>query len=143
MAQPRIVPTPSYCAACYGQYPDRLHIDYAAAIEGRLLDPSKPRGGHVDWVVICEKCLRDGLALVPEQRDQREAEAATLAALRAELAESREYVTTLEAALAAKPREHTHPIVTPAPPAPEPAPAPEQPTPAAPRKSRYAAKAES
>jgi hypothetical protein len=104
MAQPSVAP-PSLnkCAACYGQYPDRIFIDYRAAIEGRLLDPSKPRGGHIDWVVICEKCLRDGVALLPKEKGRTDALAQRVRDLEAQLAETQEYAAKVEDALQGRP----------------------------------------
>jgi hypothetical protein len=129
MAQPRLAPTPTACAACYGQYPDRAHVDYRAAIEGRLIDPSKPRGRHVDWVVICEKCLRDGVALLPESADPREALEQRIADLEQQLAAARDYADSIEDAFSRRPAERE--------------PAPKSKAPATrQRKPRYEAKAE-
>ena len=115
--------------SCYLQRPGVPHVDYGAAIEGRLIDPSRPRGGFVDWVVICENCLRAGVALLPDERRDRDAEhKALVAQLEAELRKSAEYIAQLEAAFAA--REHVRPTVKPAP----------KPEPKQQRKTRYEAK---
>lgn len=104
MAQPRLASRiPRACAACYGQYADRLHVDYAAAFEGALIDPNKPRGGHVDWLVICEKCLRNGVALLPEEKGRTEALEQQIADLQAQLAETQAYADKIEDALSHRP----------------------------------------
>jgi hypothetical protein len=104
MAQPRIASrTPNACAACYSQYPDRIHVDYASALEGRLVDPSAPRGGHVDWVIICENCLRAGVALLPEDKSKTEAFEQRIADLEEQLTQTQAYADRVEDALAARP----------------------------------------
>jgi hypothetical protein len=107
MAQPTLAPrTPVACAGCYGQYPDRLHVDFRAAIEGRLVDPSQPRGPHVDWVILCEKCLRDGVALLPEVKDQREALEQRVTDLETQLAAAQDYADRIEDAFQRRPTNH-------------------------------------
>lgn len=104
MAQPRIASrTPRACAACYQQKTDAIYIDYASALEGRLIDPSKPRGGHVDWVIICEPCLRAGVALLPEERTKVETLERRVADLEAQLAETQAYADRIEDALSHRP----------------------------------------
>lgn len=105
MAQPRIASkTPTACAACYQQRPGVLHVDYAAALEGRLIDPSQPRGGHVDWVIICDPCLRNGVALLPDQANARvELLEQQLADLKEELTKTQAFADRLEDALAHRP----------------------------------------
>lgn len=55
-AQIRLAETPpAMCSACFGQYPQRRHIDFGASWDGPVLD-----GAHrvsIDELVICEKCL--------------------------------------------------------------------------------------
>lgn len=104
MAQPRIASrAPTACAACYQQRPDDIHIDYAAALEGRLVDPSQPRGGHIDWVIICESCLRNGVALLPEERTRVEALEQSIADLKAQLTATQTYADSIEDALSHRP----------------------------------------
>lgn len=104
MAQPRIASrTPRACAACYQQKTDAVHIDYASALEGRLIDPSAPRGGHVDWVIICEPCLRAGLALLPEERTKVDQLEQQVTDLHAQLAETQAYADRIEDALSHRP----------------------------------------
>jgi hypothetical protein len=104
MASPRIASkTPTACAACYGQYHDRTHVDFGAALEGRLIDPSKPRGGHVDWVIICDHCLRSAVALLPEERTKQEALEQRNADLEHQLAETQAYADRIEEALTHRP----------------------------------------
>lgn len=104
MAQPRIASrTPTACAACYQQKPDVPHIDFAAALEGRLIDPSHPRGGHVDWVIICADCLRNGYELLPEQSSQREALERKVEQLEQRAADAENYASSLEDTLSRRP----------------------------------------
>jgi hypothetical protein len=105
MAQPRIASkTPTACAACYQQRPGVIHIDYAAALEGRLIDPSKPRGGHVDWVIICALCLRNGVALLPEEeRSKVETLEQRIVDLETQLTATQAYADRVEDALSHRP----------------------------------------
>lgn len=97
MAQPRIAErAPRACAACYGQYPDRTHIDYAAVYEGHLIDPNNPRSAHVDWLVICEDCLRSGYELLPEKRTERDNLRERVDQLQQALADAEDYAAKVE-----------------------------------------------
>lgn len=127
MAQPRIASrAPVACAACYQQRPDAIHVDFASALEGRLIDPSQPRGGHIDWVIICEPCLRNGVALLPEERSKVEALEQTIADLKTQLVATQAYADKIEDAFSQRPQR-------------EAASAPKQKTAKAPqRRSRYA-----
>jgi hypothetical protein len=53
---------PSACAACFGQYPDRRHIDFGAFYDGPILPSGADQVGvvglAVDDLVICEECLK-------------------------------------------------------------------------------------
>lgn len=66
MPDPRIAQkTPAACAGCFGQHPNRLHVDFATVFEGPVIDPDNPRRGRVDWLVLCEKCVRRADSLLP------------------------------------------------------------------------------
>lgn len=126
MAQPRIASRPPRaCAACYGQYPNRVHVDFRSAIEGGLIDPDNPRGGHVDWVIVCENCIRNAFELLPEQASQRDALARRAEDLRVRAEEAENYASSLEDALSRRPARESAP-----------APKPTRP-PGAPRRPRY------
>ncbi len=47
---------PRYCASCYGQYPDKRHVDFESAFDGPVF---KDKGTNypVDDLIICEDCL--------------------------------------------------------------------------------------
>lgn len=71
--EPRIASrTPRACAGCYGQHHDRIHVDFMAAIDGPVVNTADPRVGRIDWVVLCEKCVRVAYELLPEQDNERE-----------------------------------------------------------------------
>jgi hypothetical protein len=58
---------PTHCASCFGQYPDRRHIDFGAYWDGPVFarDEGDVAGGApiaVDDLVICEECLRAAAA---------------------------------------------------------------------------------
>jgi hypothetical protein len=60
----RLTETPPVrCSSCYGQYPDRTHVDFGAAWDGPVLgEPDGVIGGArqvIDDLIICEDCLRD------------------------------------------------------------------------------------
>jgi hypothetical protein len=104
MAEPQIAPrAPVACAACFGQYPERVHVDFRSAMNGPQVDPSVPRSPHIDWVVICESCIRSAVNLLPKVADQRENLGRQLADAnrRAEAAEN--YASSLEDALQRRP----------------------------------------
>jgi hypothetical protein len=52
---------PTHCASCFGQHPQRRHIDFGAYWDGPTFEDSEVAGGKVtaiDDLVICEECLR-------------------------------------------------------------------------------------
>ena len=104
MASPRLATKPPRaCAACYGQHLDRAHVDFMAGYEGALIDPARPRAGHVDWLVLCENCIRVAVSLLPEEQAKTEALKSKIEALeeRADKAES--YADSLEDTLQRRP----------------------------------------
>lgn len=132
MAQPRIAAqVPVACAGCFGQYPDRVHVDYQSVFDGPQVDSSDPRSPHVDWVVLCDDCVRAGYELLPEQSNQREHLKLEVERLKADLDEAQNYASSLEDALQHRP----------APPAPKAKPKTKSTKSTKERKSRYEAKA--
>ena len=114
--------TPLKCSCCYGQYPDREHVDFVSAYEGPLLDPANPRGGHIDWLVLCDECIRLAHNLL--SKDERGEQIAQLAAentrLRAEARKHQAFAEKLQEALAVRPEpieveDFAPPTVTPIP----------------------------
>ena len=93
---------PSACSACYGQYPDRVHVDFDAAWDGPVLDGSVKV--TIDDLVVCEDCLRDAIALLPDtDRDlalERLRERIT--ELEAQKSSAEDHAEKLERALASK-----------------------------------------
>ncbi|HEU4975278.1 MAG TPA: hypothetical protein VFT50_09330 [Baekduia sp.] len=103
MAEAKIAArTPTACAGCYGQYPERVHVDFSSAIEGGPVNDN-PRAPRVEWVVLCENCVRRAFALLPKIADGREKLGRQAAALQAQLAEAKAYAASLEEALARRP----------------------------------------
>lgn len=103
MAQPQLAAkTPVACAACFGQYPKRLHVDFRAAIDGPQVGDG-PRAPHVSWVVICENCLRAGVSLLPEEQAAKEAAEQRIAALEDQLHNTQAFADKLEDALQSRP----------------------------------------
>jgi hypothetical protein len=102
---------PTHCASCFGQYPERRHVDFGAAWEGPAFAPddSEVVGGKavtIDELVVCEECLRAAattLALTDEdtRRHVLELEAAA-EELRERLFGATDYIAKLEAAAAAR-----------------------------------------
>lgn len=64
---------PVHCAACYGAYTDRRHVDFEASYDGPIVE-----GGYagedgrvethipvsIDDLIICDKCLTDAARLI-------------------------------------------------------------------------------
>lgn len=72
MGEPRIAArTPTACSGCYGQYAERIHVDFASAMEGAFVSDA-PRAPRVEWVILCENCLRRGAELLPEYTSERD-----------------------------------------------------------------------
>jgi hypothetical protein len=94
---------PTACAGCYGQYPDRTHVDFKSAIEGGPIDQSNPRSLRVDWVVLCERCIQTAYELLPEQRDIRAEYEAKIAELHERCERAENYASTVEDALSHRP----------------------------------------
>lgn len=103
MAQPQLAAkTPVACAACFGQYPKRLHVDFRAALDGPQVG-SGPRAPHISWVVICEKCLRAGVSLLPEEQSIKETLERRVADLEQQLTATQAFADKLEDALSSRP----------------------------------------
>lgn len=52
---------PTHCASCFGQHPDRRHVDFGAYWDGPTFPDGEVAGGGtvaIDDLVICEECLR-------------------------------------------------------------------------------------
>jgi hypothetical protein len=63
-AQIRLCSPPAACSSCYGQYPQRRHVDFGASWDGPVLnDGSDERfiiRASLDELILCEDCLRRG-----------------------------------------------------------------------------------
>lgn len=46
-----------YCSVCYGQYPERVHIDFEAAYDGPVIDEANGMKHPIDDLVVCDECL--------------------------------------------------------------------------------------
>jgi hypothetical protein len=102
---------PTHCSSCFGQYPERRHVDFQAAWDGPVIhDGVMTDDGvtnripvSIDELVICEECLTHGaklLGLKEGQENKRLLD--SLAVLAAELEQAKSYIATLEQAVAAK-----------------------------------------
>ena len=106
---------PAFCSACFGQYPDRRHVDFDVAwdgptVPGGVMTPEGVQSGitvTIDDMVVCDGCLTAAGRLVGlepagetvAKLDQALAEAAVL---RERLAGQADYIGKLEAAQAAR-----------------------------------------
>lgn len=86
---------PSMCSACFGQYPERVHVDFEAAWDGPVVN-NNGTAYSVDELVICEDCMRAAYELLPLSEDA-ETLHDQLAALRAQNAQLVQYSQALEA----------------------------------------------
>ncbi len=72
---------PERCSSCYGQYPDRRHVDFGADWEGPAFKDDSVAGGlwqHADNLILCEDCLERGIDALGFQLDKRAGEQAKL-----------------------------------------------------------------
>jgi len=104
MAAPRIANRPpNACAGCYGQYPERLHVDFKTAIEGGPVESEHAKALRVDWVVLCESCIRTAIALLPDSVDLKAQHEAEVAQLRERCEQAENYASTLEDTMSRRP----------------------------------------
>lgn len=94
---------PIRCSGCYGQYPDRAHIDFESAYDGPTTDASNPRAPKLDWVVLCEECVRAAHDRLPNVVDRTLALRQRIDSLESELAETQRYADKLEDAMGSRP----------------------------------------
>lgn len=94
---------PTACAGCYGQYPDRLHVDFRSAIEGGPIPSEHAKALRVDWVVLCETCIQAAVAILPENVAAKAAYEAQIAQLRERCEAAENYASTVEDALSRRP----------------------------------------
>lgn len=62
---------PVCCSVCFQQKPDDIHIDMDAAYEGPILDSEGTRFS-IDDIIICERCIRAAVGMLPESREQEQ-----------------------------------------------------------------------
>jgi hypothetical protein len=96
--------TPVRCSACFGQHPEKSHVDFEAAWDGPVIDAGNGMKQYIDDLVICEDCIRSAADSLPsDEKTLLRDTQATVAALREELAQSHEYARKLQVALATQP----------------------------------------
>lgn len=113
----RIAETPPVrCSGCYGQYPDRVHVDFETAWDGPVFREAVATGDggvqqtltvSIDELVLCDRCIRAAAALVngvkPDPSAQRIAELERQLRREREAAAGKDdYIRKLENAVAAK-----------------------------------------
>lgn len=86
---------PVQCSVCYQQKPEQEHVDMESAYDGPILDHDGARLS-IDNIVMCEECVRAAVRLLPEQRVLGE----RVAVLEHELANTLEYVATVQGGMA-------------------------------------------
>jgi hypothetical protein len=67
--------TPTHCASCFGQYPERIYVDFESAWDGPIIDDSNGMKISIDDLYICEDCLiaasnLKGLDITKNLRDE-------------------------------------------------------------------------
>ena len=103
---PRIAArVPVACTGCHGQYPDRVHVDFNSAFEGPVIDSANPRTTRIDWLVLCEDCVRTAHRVLPndERDDEIERLNRQVAQLRQRAEEAETYADSLEDTLEKRP----------------------------------------
>ena len=107
---------PAMCSSCFGQYPERTHVDFTASWDGPVVENGiVGENGEVatsvkvsiDELILCEDCVREAARLVgmvePSEADEVERLRGMLRERSEELAGLRHYTEKLEAAVAVKP----------------------------------------
>lgn len=101
----RISPKPpTKCTGCYSTKRHMPHVDFASKFDGPLIDPERPRAGHIEWLVLCQECVERAHALLPEQRDLYADLKARLAETQRQLDEERNYSSSMEDTLQRRPQ---------------------------------------
>lgn len=59
--------TPIYCSACFGQYPDKRHVDLDAACDRGFGEGPLPVS--MDDLILCEDCLREAAEVIGMRPD--------------------------------------------------------------------------
>lgn len=99
---------PVGCASCYGQYPQREHVDFGASYEGPILGPQEGVVGakmtSIDDLVICDECLTAaakliGMGNVEEADEAIRQQIVVVQERNAEIERLTDYVATLEKAV--------------------------------------------
>jgi hypothetical protein len=108
---------PAMCSGCFGQYPDRQHIDFESSWDGPVVEGgAMGENGQVisripvsiDELILCEDCVREGASLLGLSEENT----AKLDQLRAEIIDLKArnkgldtYVNKLEQAVRVRPRK--------------------------------------
>lgn len=95
--------TPTKCSGCYTQKLDQAHVDFESAWEGPQVDPANPRSPHIEWLILCEDCVRTAHRMLPDEVDDRAQLRDEVDTLKAQLAEEQNFSQRLEDALAHRP----------------------------------------
>lgn len=61
---------PSFCAACFQQKPDKVHVDFEAAFDGPVVEVSPGIKVTIDDLVICRDCLAAAASLIGYVHDE-------------------------------------------------------------------------
>lgn len=102
----RISPTPPRkCTGCYSTKRDQVHVDFESAFDGPLIDPERPRSGHIEWLALCQDCVERAYALLPDQRDVLAGLKDQLASVTRELEAERNYSSRMEDTLQHRPQK--------------------------------------
>lgn len=102
---------PPKCSGCYAQKVGQVHVDFESAFEGPLVDPDRPRSGHIDWLILCEDCVRTAYRMLPENVEDRQNLLGRIAQLEDDAREAREYADNLRKTLR-KTLDYEQPTVT-------------------------------
>lgn len=107
---------PAYCSVCFGQYPDRRHVDFDAAWDGPVIDSGNGMKQAIDDLIMCENCVRRGaeiLALDDVAAPEMAALVEQVETLKALNEGQRKYIAQLEATVQAKQAVPRRPKVDP------------------------------
>lgn len=93
-----------YCSSCFGQYPDRQHVDFEAYWDGPVINGSVKVA--IDDLIVCENCVKRAaelLGMTEGAEDKLAKQRSEIERLKGDLAKAEKYNKKLQEAFEARP----------------------------------------